>query len=289
MMGGVERVEFRVLGAFEVRAGGRVVAHGGGRRRALLAGLIAHPNQGVPVRRLVDLVWGEDRPSTVENLVQGYVSYWRTQLEPLRGRRQVGTRLLSDGLGYRLRVRDDECDLTRFRREVALAREAMTDGDDDTSAHRLTAALAERRGPALAEFSTTAMAAVATRVDEEWVTACALAAAVALHRGRPEDVLALLETPIAEHPLREDLAELRIAALYRLGRQGEALRAYDDVRRLLADELGVDPGSSLRQLHLDIVRQDPVLDPGPVSVHAGTCATVADAAGRPRAASHRPR
>ncbi len=269
MMGGVEHVEFRVLGAFEVRAGGRVVARGGGRRRALLAGLVAHPNQGVPASRLVELVWGEERPSTVENLVQGYVSYWRTQLEPLRGRRQEGGRLLSDGLGYRLRVLDDECDLTRFRREVALAREAMTVGDDDASSQRLTAALEERRGPSLREFPTTAMAAVASRLDEEWVTACSLAAVLALRRGRPEDVLARLEAPIAEHPLREDLAELRITALYRLGRQGEALEAYDEVRRLLADELGVDPGSSLRQLHLDIVRQDPVLDPGREPVHAG--------------------
>ncbi len=268
MIGGVERVEFRVLGAFEVRAGGRVIGRGGGRRRALLAGLAAHPNQSVSASRLVDLVWGEERPSTVENLVQGYVSYWRTQLEPLRGRRQEGTRLLSDGLGYRLRVRQDECDLTRFRREVDLAREAMTNGDDHTSAQRLAAALAERRGPALAEFPAPAMAAAATRVDEEWVTACSLAAVLALRRGRIEDVLDLLEAPIAEHPLREDLAELQIAALYRLGRQGEALKAYDDVRLLLAEELGVDPGSSLRQLHLDIVRQDPVLDSVRRSVHA---------------------
>ena len=269
MMGGVERVEFRVLGAFEVRAGGRVIAHGGGRRRALLAGLVAHPNQSVAASRLIELVWGEDRPSTAENLIQGYVSYWRTQLEPLRGRRQEGTRLLSDGLGYRLRVRDDECDLTRFRREVALAKRAMTDGDDDTGAHRLTAALAEHSGPALAEFPTTAMAAAATRVDDEWVAACALAAALALRRDRPADALATLQVPTAEHPLREDLAELKIAALYRLGRQGEALQAYDDVRCLLAEELGVDPGASLRQLHLDIVRQDPALDPGRWSVRAG--------------------
>lgn len=264
----VEQVDFRVLGAFEVRAGDRVVAHGGGRRRALLAGLVAHPNQGVPASRLVKLVWGEDLPPTVENLVQGYVSYWRTQLEPLRGRRQEGTRLLSNGLGYRLRVLDGECDLTRFRREVALARQAMTDGDNETGAQRLTAALAEHRGPALAEFPTTAMASVATKVDDEWVAACALAAALALRRGRPEEVLGLLESPIAEHPLREDLAELKITALYRLGRQGEALEAYDDVRRLLAEELGVDPGSSLRQLQLDIVRQDPVLDIGRGSVPA---------------------
>jgi predicted ATPase/DNA-binding SARP family transcriptional activator len=254
-------VEFGVLGPFQVRRGdGVLLAEGGGKRRALLAVLLLSSNRTVSPARLIEQLWGDAPPRSAANLVQGYVSDWRDLLDPGRAPRSSGERVLSTGAGYLLRVQPQELDLLRFS---ALAHEGRlaADADDLVGARRLLGrAAAERRGTALADFTGTPLATAAAGLEEDWLAVVELAAEVELRLGSPEWALAHVEAPARDHPLRETLTSLRMRSLYQLGRQADALTAYDAARAALAEELGVDPGPRLRQLHLDILRQAPVLD-----------------------------
>src|SRR3954451_16865304 len=146
-------VEFRVLGPFEVRRGTSVLADGAGRRQALLSVLLLSANRTVSTEHLVIGVWGaEHQPRSAVNLVQGYVSYWRSVLDPERDHRASGPRLTSTGGGYRLHVDLEECDLLRFRARTRAGLDAVALGDLYAARRLLRSAVEERRGPALGDF-----------------------------------------------------------------------------------------------------------------------------------------
>ena len=253
------QLEFRLLGPFEVSSGRRMILSGGGKRRAVLAVLLLSANEAVSVERLIDALWGETPPASAVNLVQGYVSDLRRILEPDRPPRASGQRLVSSH-GYRLVVSEDECDLLRFDALLGKAGAARETGDLSAASWLLSRALGEWRGAPLLDFTAEQFASVAsTRLQEARLSAAEAAAEVELALGRPDRALRYLLDLSDAHPFRERLAELRILALYRSGRQADALAGYEAIRRGLADELGVDPGPALRKLHLEMLRQEPSL------------------------------
>jgi DNA-binding SARP family transcriptional activator len=255
----MDQLEFRLLGPFEVSSGRRMILSGGGKRRAILAVLVLSANEAVSVERLIDALWGETAPASAVNLVQGYVSDLRRILEPDRPPRTSGQRLVSSH-GYRLIVGEDECDLMRFNALLGKAGAARETGDLSSASWLLSRALGEWRGAPLLDFTAEQFASVAsTRLQEARLSAVEAAAEVELALGRPDRALRYLLELSDAHPFRERLAELRILALYRSGRQADALAVYETIRLGLADELGVDPGPALRKLHLEVLRQEPSL------------------------------
>jgi DNA-binding SARP family transcriptional activator len=231
-------VEFRILGPIEVLGeDGRPIALPARKIRALLALLLLDANRTISTDRLVDELWEERPPATATKTVQVYVS----QLRKALGADRIDTR----GNGYALRVEPGEVDVERFQQLVA-------DG-------RPREALALWRGPALADveerFATTAassleeqrLAALEQRIDED------------LDSGKHAALVGELEQLVAAHPLRERLRAQLMLGLYRSGRQAEALAAYRDTRRTLADELGLEPSEELRELEQAILRQDRAL------------------------------
>jgi predicted ATPase/DNA-binding SARP family transcriptional activator len=260
----VDALEFRILGPFEVRRGDQLLAGGGGKRRGLLAVLLLSANKAVSVDRLSAALWGDDAPRSATNLIQGYVSDWRSLLDPERASRSSGHRLLSTPSGYQLSVAEDECDLLRFTVLAREGQQAVDRGDLLTARRLLRGALEQRRGPALADFGDENLAGATTSLEEAWLATVERAADVELALGRPDLALAYLEEPAASHPLRERLAELRMLALYRAGRQSDALAVYEEARTALCDALGIDPSPRLSQLYVGVLRQEPSLQ-GPSS------------------------
>lgn len=253
----MDALEFRLLGPFSATRGQTLLSDGGGRRQALLAVLLLSANRPVSAEALAAAVWGEQPPASAPNLVQGYVSEWRTLLDPGRARRSRDGRLRSTAGGYCLRVGPDECDLLRFSALVRDGRRARETGDLHAARLLLRRAIAERRGPVLVDFDGTSFAVAAAQLEEEWLRAVEMAADVELRLGRPSRALEHVETASEKHPLREPLVALRMLALYRSGRQADALEVYERARATLAEELGVAPGPLLRQRHLEVLRQEP--------------------------------
>lgn len=250
------RIEFRVLGPFEVMVDDQVVPIGSRKQRMLLCALVSHRQTALSVDALVELLWGDSAPPTAEVTLRGLVSRLRRTLGPARGR------LVPSGGGYLLTAAADEVDANRFSELVRRARDDFAEELIDRAAEGLTSALALWRGPsALIELSETDWgAAQATRLEDERADAVETLADAELARDRPVAALHLLEEHLADHPLRERAWEHKLLALYRLGRQADALQAYRRVRGILRDELGVEPGHGLRRLHTRILTQDPGLD-----------------------------
>ena len=244
--------EFRILGPLEVSIDDRTVPLGGQKQRALLAILLVDAGHVVSTDRLVNALWGENPPRTAVTSLQNFIS----QLRKLLGPETLETK----APGYRLQVGAGELDLDRFRSLVEGARAAPV---EERSA-RLREALALWRGTALADFAFEAWAtneigrlaelrhaAIEDRVDAD------------LESGQDAELVGELESLVADHPLRERLRAQLMLALYRSGRQAEALSAYQDARRVLVDELGIDPGPTLQQLYRSILRQETGLDAVP--------------------------
>ena len=241
-------LEFNLLGPLEVRSDGLALDLGGHKQRALLALLSLEANRVVSSDRLIDALWDQQPTPTAQKALQVYVS----GLRKLLGKERVQTR----PPGYVLRVEADEFDLARFRRFQAEG--------------RLQEALALWRGPPLAEFAFDRFAqAEIARLEELRLVCLEERIERDLARGRHGALVGELEALTNEHPLREQLLARLLLALYRSGRQAEALEAYQTARRLFVDELGIEPGKSLRELHQAILRQDPALDlpaePGPAA------------------------
>ena len=235
-------MEFRLLGPLEVvREDGAAVALGGRRPRALLARLLLSPNEVVPADRLVDAVWGEQPPATATSALHVHVHALRSAL----GADRIETR----PPGYRLRVEPDELDVERFHALVAR-------GD----AAALAEALSLWRGPALADLADEAFArADAARLDDARLAALEARIDADLEAGRHDVLTGELEGLAGTHPHRERFHAQRMIALYRAGRQADALAAYQDARSAL-DELGLEPSGDLRALEQRILRQDASLD-----------------------------
>jgi len=250
-------VEFRFLGPLEAVVEGVPVELGAPQQRAVLALLLLNANEVVSRDRVVDELWGERPPATAAKLVQLYVSALRKLLDPDR------SLLITRAPGYVLRVEPDALDLHRFERLVGQGRAELAEGSAATAGERFREALALWRGPALADlaFAPFAQAEIA-RLEERRLDAVCDRIEADLALGG-SGVVGELEALIAEHPLRERLRGQLMLALYRSGRQAEALAAYQDARRALVDGLGIEPGRELRELEQAILRQDPGLDLAP--------------------------
>jgi DNA-binding SARP family transcriptional activator len=245
-------MEFRLLGPLEVVEGDRSLALGGHKQRSLLAVLLLHANEVVSSERLIDDLWGEAPPATVAKSIQVYVSGLRKQL----GERRLVTRTP----GYVLRVDPSELDAARFERLIAEARSA----DPGRAAEKLREALALWRAPPLADLAYEPFAqAEIARLEELHLGAVEQRIDADLATGRHADVVAELEALIGRHPLRESLRGQLMLALYRSGRQAEALETYQAARSALIEELGIEPSRRIRELHQAILVQDPSLDLDP--------------------------
>ena len=231
-----------ILGPLRASRAGSSVPLGAARQHALLALLALHPGEAVPTDRLVDELWDGSGPETAAKIVQIYVSELRKAL----GRDAIATR----GGGYALELDPERIDARRFERLAA------------AGAHR--EALDLWRGPALADFRYERWAqSEAQRLEELRVAVLEERIEADLAAGRHAALAGELEALVAEHPLRERLRGQQILALYRSGRQAEALAAYRDARRVLVEELGIEPGPQLRRLEQAILAQDPSLDEAP--------------------------
>jgi DNA-binding SARP family transcriptional activator/tetratricopeptide (TPR) repeat protein len=245
-------VEFRLLGAIEVRDGGRVLDAGHARQRCVLAVLLMEANRMVPVDALVDRVWGEGRaPANPVAAVQTYVSLLRRALAGVEG-----VTINRQQPGYEVVVNAESVDVHRFRGLLARARAA---GDDDRVAAFLEEALGLIRGEPFAGLDTPWITDVRAALLLEQRTARLDLNDIQLRRGHHAALLAGLAAQAAEHRLDERVAGQLMLALYRSGRQAEALAEYRQIRDRLAEELGADPGSSLQYLHHQMLTADPAL------------------------------
>ena len=251
-------LEFRILGPLEVSRDAHSLLLGSPKQRALLAVLLLHANEPLSRDRLVDELWGEAAPATVNAALSGYLTKLRRMLANGDGENVLATR----PPGYVLHVEPEALDAAVFERLVEEGRAALGRGEATDAAARLGAALALWRGRALADLAdepfaqpeirrleALRVAAVEERVDAD------------LALGRHDGLVPELEALIAEQPYRERLRAQLIVALYRSGRQADALAAYGAARRTLVDELGLEPSRRLQELEQAILHQDPALDP----------------------------
>jgi DNA-binding SARP family transcriptional activator len=267
-------VELRILGPFQVFAdSGREVGLPTGRERALLAALVLRRAEVVSVDALVEALWGDTAPSTAVKAVQGYVSHLRRVLAS-------DGALVTQAPGYVLRVPADAVDAHRFATLAAEARRTLQD-DPESALVTFERALAIWRGPALVDFAFADFAQrEIRRLEELRLQTVEGRFESMLDLGRHGAVVAELETRVAEHPLRERLRGQLMLALYRSGRQADALEVYRTGRRLLDEELGLEPHDELQRLERAILNHDPSLE-SPVAVAVERPAV----AGRRRASS----
>jgi YVTN family beta-propeller protein len=242
-------MDFRILGPLEVSDEGRVLKLGGAKQRALLALLLLHANEPVSRDRLIDELWGDEVPETAATAIQVHVSQLRKSL----GRDLIVTQ----APGYLIQVRDGELDLDRFERLVAEARGA----EPVLAARLLGEALALWHGRPLAQLDPEIATSERARLEEQRLAALEQRIDAELALGRHAELVPELEGLVREHPLRERPRGQLMLALYRCGRQAEALEVYRSGRRLLDDELGLEPGEELRRLERAILEQDPSLAP----------------------------
>ena len=241
-------MEFRILGSLEVEDDGRLLKLGGAKQRAALALLVLHANDVVPRERMIDELWGASPPETATTALQGYISHLRKVLG--------ADRIVTRAPGYVLRVDSGELDLERFQSLTAEARRQ----ESIDAAETLRRALALWRGPPLAELEGHAFARrERLRLEELHLGAVAERIEADLALGRHAQLASELEGLVAEHPHRERLRGQLMVALYRTGRQAEALEVYRSGRQLLDDELGLEPGEELKRLERAILEQDPSL------------------------------
>ncbi len=254
-------MKFNILGPLEVAEGGRLLQLGRPKQRAVLAILLVHANRPVSLEHLVDEIWGEDPPAQALASLQAYVSHLRRLLEPVREARTPARVLVSQPPGYRIAVAPEDLDAARFQALATQGRQLLGTGDPERAADLLGQALALWRGPVLADFADASFAREErARLDELRLGALEDRIAADLARGRPAIDLAELDQLTKAHPYRESLHGFRMLALYRSGRQAEALSAYQDVRRMLNEDLGIDPRPQLEVLHQQILRHAPDLD-----------------------------
>jgi YVTN family beta-propeller protein len=263
-------MDYRILGSFEVRVGDRLVELGGEKPRALLAILLLHRNEAVSAERLIDDLWGESPPDTALRTLRVYVSRLRKTLNgngacpAERSASAPGADagvLVTRGRGYVLEVAPGELDLDRFGELAERGRDALAAGDPGEAARVLTRALAIWRGPPLADFAYEPFAqGVIAQLEELQLAAIEDRVEADLALGRARQLVGELRDLVSCHRLRERPRGQLMLALYRCGRQAEALEVFQEFRRVLSLELGLEPGPAIQQLELSILRRDPALD-----------------------------
>jgi WD40 repeat protein/DNA-binding SARP family transcriptional activator/class 3 adenylate cyclase len=257
---GEHRLAFRVLGPLEVLDGDRRVVIGGPKERLVLALLLARVNSVVSVDALIDAVWGDRPPRTAERTVHAYVARVRRTLEPRRPRGEPSTVLATVGRGYQLRLDATQLDATRFGELANRGSDQLVSGDD-AAASTLRQALGLWRGEAFGEFrEVEACVAEGRRLEELRLGLVEDRVDADLAAGQSTELVGEIEALLRDEPFRERLWGQLMLALYRSGRQRDALEAYQRARRLLADELGIEPGPELRRLEAAVLAQDPSLD-----------------------------
>jgi predicted ATPase/DNA-binding SARP family transcriptional activator len=250
-------IEFRILGPVEASAHGRSLPIGSPKQRALLALLLAHANQTLSRERLIDELWADAPPASVDSAVHVYLSRLRRVLESAG----EGGALVREPHGYRLAVEREQLDAARFEDLVEAGSKALSAGEAERAAERLREALELWRGPAFADVQTEQFAAVAGgRLEELRISALEQRLEADLSLGRHHELIGELEQLVYEHPYRERLRAQLMLALYRSGRQADALHVYRRARETLVDELGIEPGAELQRLERAILTQDPALD-----------------------------
>jgi DNA-binding SARP family transcriptional activator/pimeloyl-ACP methyl ester carboxylesterase/class 3 adenylate cyclase len=250
-------VEFHVLGPLEVTSGGQPLSVGGTRTRAVLAFLLINANAVVSADRLADELWPGLAPGRAAANLQVRLSELRKALRSAGEDQRLATRAPC----YVLRVAPDELDVLRFQQLATSGREALAAGDAATAVRLLDESLAVWRGPALAELGDLPFAAAEqARLEEERLGVLESRVDAQLMCGRHQEPIAELETLTTRYPLRERFWSQRLLALYRAGRQADALRAYRELRSTLIDQLGIEPGPELRDLQARILRQDSALE-----------------------------
>ena len=259
---------FRILGPVEAWTGQDWSKIGAAKQRSVLATLLLRPGEPVSTDALIDQVWPDKPPARAANLVSVYVHHLRRLIGDADGRV-----LVTRAPGYQVVLAPGELDAGRFAALVGASRQALASGAPDRAVDLLDEAVGMWRGPALADVPATPLvAAEADRLEESRIEALELRAEASLACGRHAEMVPELRRLLADHPLREKLWALLIRALYRAGRQAEALEVYEQARNRIADELGVDPGAELRQLYHQILNADDeqaviplaLADPGPV-------------------------
>ncbi|WP_354642267.1 AfsR/SARP family transcriptional regulator [Kitasatospora camelliae] len=241
-----------LLGPLRLRSAGTPVAVPAPKHRALLAILAINANRPVGVDRIISELWQADEPQSARKTLQGYV--WR-----LRG--LIGKSALSTtGDGYELHSAADAIDAVRFQRLTDAGRTALRAGDAETAARQLREALGLWRGPALADVpAAPTVYAYASRLEEGRLTAAEWLVDAELGLGRHAEVVPELRELVARHPLREGLRAQLMLALFRCGRQAEALALFGELRDLLVEDQGLDPGRAVTELHRRMLAGDPTL------------------------------
>jgi DNA-binding SARP family transcriptional activator len=252
-------MDFRILGPLEVLDEGRAITLGGSKQRALLALLLLHANETLSIDRLIDELWGERPPANAAKTVQMQISRLRKALARERGNGSAGLLVTRQG-GYELRLDSDRVDAHRFERLVAQGRGELAAGRPAQAVSTLEEALALWRGAPLAELTYEPFAQrEIARLEDLHVGALEQLIEAKLALGSHGEVISQLEALVAQHPYRERLRAQLMLALYRCDRQADALQAYQNARRQLVEELGIEPGERLRELERAILAQDPAL------------------------------
>ncbi len=253
-------IEFRLLGQVEAWRDGSRVELGGRKQRAVLSALLVRAGRVVSQDQLIDDLWPDEPPARAAATVQVFVSNLRRALEPERPRGTPSTVLVTSAPGYVLSADPGAIDAHEFLRLVDEGRAALADEDADRAARLLARASALWRGPALADVADAPFAqAEAARLEELRLGCVEDRVDAELALGHHTGVVAELEQHVAAHPLRERARAQLVLALYRCGRQADALAGYATGRRILRDELGLEPGAPLQALHRSVLAQDPEL------------------------------
>jgi DNA-binding SARP family transcriptional activator/CheY-like chemotaxis protein len=261
-------IRFRLLGQVEAWRGGERVELGGRKQRAVLASLLLRAGRVVSLDRLIDDVWPEDPPARAAATVQVFVSNLRRALEPDRARGAPGTVLVTASRGYLLSIEPETVDAHEFTALAERGRAALEGDDPEQAAALLRRASELWRGPALGDLTDVPFVrAEAARLEEQRLGADEDRIDAELALGRHSALVAELERRVQRHPMRERLRAQLMLALYRCGRQADALQSYRSGRQVLNDELGLEPGTRLRELQKAVLRHDPDLawePPAPV-------------------------
>ena len=277
-------VRLDVLGPLTAHVDGEAVDLGGPRQRSVIALLAAAQGRVVPVHRLLDEIWAGDPPRAALSSLQAYVSNLRKALEPSRERRSAATVLVSQAPGYLLPRGAAEIDADRFASRAGDGRRLLAEGRPGTALAALDEALGLWRGPAYADLAEDGtLAAEAARLESLRIAAQEDRLDALLQVGEAGPAVAELERLVAEHPLRERLWQLLALGLYRCERQADALGALREARRILVDELGLDPTPALQQLEADMLAQEPALAWTPPADTGPATATPAPAPVEPAA------